>query len=342
MDLSGPLRAQSEACLELGSPMYGELLALCAEDADAGGPVAEVLDGHESDPGPSALGLRLMGSVHRLVLERRAGTLAAFYPSVGGTWEAAGGWRAFTTLLSERPDAVREWLDRPPQTNEVGRAAALYGGLLQLPRALPIRLFEIGSSAGLNLRADHLTYVDQDRRRFGSAADDLVLDPAWTGRRLDGPAPRIEERLGSDLSPVDATTTEGRVLLTAYVWPDQRVRLERLRFPVTVRRQGAGSFVTDLAAGPGGGLREGTTTVLWHSVMWQYLSPQERAAVSDGVDRWGEAATDARPFAHLRAEPSRRAAGAPHEFLVRLRTWPGGEDRLLGSTVAHGVPTLWE
>ncbi len=67
------------------------------------------------------------------MLERRAGELAAYYPSVGGTWEPDAGTEAFLRLLVEQGDAVREWLDRPPQTNEVGRATALMGGLLHLP-----------------------------------------------------------------------------------------------------------------------------------------------------------------------------------------------------------------
>src|SRR3712207_3848385 len=99
MGLPGHLRTQAQACSDLGSPMYAELLTRCAADVEAGGPTAQVLEGHEADPGPSALGLRLLGSVHRLVLERRAGELAAFYPSVGGTWEPAAGWRAFSAVV---------------------------------------------------------------------------------------------------------------------------------------------------------------------------------------------------------------------------------------------------
>ena len=51
-------------------------------------------------------------------------------------------------------------LDQPPQTNEVGRSAELIGGLLLFDRefGLPVRLFEIGTSAGLNLRAEHYRY----------------------------------------------------------------------------------------------------------------------------------------------------------------------------------------
>ena len=73
--------------------------------------------------------------MHRLVLERRAGGLAAYYPSVGGHWHAPHGVPAFIDLLDRDRDAVRGWLDRPPQTNEVGRATALMGGLLHLPEA---------------------------------------------------------------------------------------------------------------------------------------------------------------------------------------------------------------
>ncbi len=346
MDQSAILRTQAEACARMDSPMYADLLTLVADDLDAGGPVADVLAGHEEDPGPSALGLRLLGSVHRLVLDRRAGALAAFYPSVGGTWEPQAGWTAFRELLAEHPAAVREWLDRAPQTNEVGRASALYGGLLHLPGDLPVRLHEIGSSGGLNLRADRFTYLDDAGRRFGARDDAVVLDGAWRGRPLPARDVRVVERLGSDLHPVDPTTTEGRLLLTAYVWPDQRARLERLRhalalaarMPVEVHRRDAAAFVEGLE------LADGTTTVLWHSVMWQYLSRADQAAVTARLGALGGEATDRRRLAHLRAEPSRRTAGAEHEFLVWLQVWPddGAGDRVIGRTVGHGLPTTWE
>jgi hypothetical protein len=349
MELRAAFETQAAACRELGSPMYGDLLDRAVADLDAGGPVADVLGGHEDDPGPSALALRLLGSVHRLVLERRAGALAAYYPSVGGSWDPDAGWTAFRELLAEQPDAVREWLDRAPQTNEVGRAAALYGGLLHVEGGLPLRLHEIGSSGGLNLLADRFTYVDDTGTRFGAHAtdqeSDVVLDPAWQGRRLGSrQLPDVVERVGSDLHPVDTSTTEGRLVLTAYVWPDQRDRLERLRsalrlaaaHPPEVRRQDARTAVERLE------LVEGTTTVLWHSVMWQYLPPADQEGAARRLDELGATATDRRGLVHLRAEPSRRTEGAEHEFLVRLRAWPEDEDRVLGVMAPHGTPVTWE
>jgi hypothetical protein len=343
MDVVGALRLQARACAEHGSPMYGDLLARMADDAAAGGPVAQVLARVEStDPVADAVALRLMGSVHRLVLERRADELAAFYPSVGGTWQPEAGWRAFRALLERRPDDAATWLDRPPQTNEVGRATALFGAALHLPRDLPVRLVEIGASGGLNLRADRFCYVDDDGRVFGDPVSPLRVEGAWAGRRLEPwPDLRVLERTGCDPRPVDVTTTEGRLVLTAYVWADQVTRLERLRrafevaasTPALVRRQDAASFVRDLE------LQEGTTTVVWHSVMWQYLPSRDKAAVSDRLEELGAGAEPSRRLAHIASEPVQR--DPEPEFVVSLRTWPGGERRELGTTVPHGVPTTW-
>lgn len=338
-------RRQAAACADLGSPMYAALLDRCTDDIETGGVVADLLAGHEDDPGPSALALRLLGSVHRLVLDRRAGDLATFYPSVGGTWEPDGGWAAFRQLLHDRPDDVREWLDRPPQTNEVGRAGALMGGLLHLGHRLPVRLFEIGSSGGLNLLADRFAYGDDRGDVFGDPTSAVHLADAWRGRPLvPWPALQVVERLGSDVMPVDVRTTEGRLTLTAYVWPDQRERLERLRgalavaqdTPAEVRRSAARDFVGQL------GLRAGAVTVLWHSVMWQYLDDAEQHDVTAAIERLGAEATDEAPFAHLLLEPQRRTPDAEHEFLVVLTEWPTGERRVLGTSRGHGMPTDWD
>ena len=344
VDIPAALRLQARACADHGSPMYGDLLPRAADDAEAGGPVAEVLASYDGeDPVADALALRLMGSVHRLVLERRAGELAPFYPSVGGTWEADGGWAAFRALVAERPAEVAEWLDRPPQTNEVGRAAALYGGLLHSPRDLPVRLVEIGASAGLNLRGDRFAYVGADGGTAGDDASPVVLADAWRGRPVvPWPELRVLQRVGCDLHPVDVTTPEGRLLLTSYVWADQRARLERLRaafavaaqVPVDVRRQGAASFLGGLE------LQEGATTVVWHSVVMQYLPPDERRDVNDRIEQLGAAATPTRRLAHVTMEPVGRYPVPV--FPVVLRTWPEGERRVLGHSVPHGVPTTWE
>ena len=75
------LRRQAELT---ASPLYAELLRDAADDVDAGGPCWKVLQGHERDPFSTALALKFLGGVHRIVLEGRAPELAAFYPSMGG------------------------------------------------------------------------------------------------------------------------------------------------------------------------------------------------------------------------------------------------------------------
>jgi hypothetical protein len=173
----------------------------------------------------------------------------------------------------------------------------------------------------------------------------VVLDRPWQGRTPPlRPAVEVVERLGCDLAPVDPTTTEGRTSLTAYVWPDQLERLARLRgafevaagLPVTVQESGAADFLDRLD------LVEGTTTVVWHSVMWQYVNPSEQLRVEARLARLGAEAGERAGLARLSLEPRRRRPGAEHEFLVVLETWPDGAERVLGSASPHGIPTTWE
>ncbi len=337
---------QARACRELGSDMYGELVTGLAHDLDAGGPTATVLRGHESDPGPSGLALRLVGSVHRLVLAGSAPELAAYYPTVGGTWSSKG-TEAVLGFLAARGDEVRPLLDQAPQTNEVGRAAALVGGLLRLTARwpLPVRLWEIGASGGLNLQADRFR-IAGSAGAWGDPASPVLLDGAWTGEPLPVDADlRVVERGGCDVSPVDVTTEDGRLTLTSYVWPDMTARHERLAGaielartrPVSVEPMDAASYVEQLSPA------SGHLTVLWHSVMWQYVPPAQQERVTARLEELGRAASEDAPLAHLYAEPVRRTAADHHRFWVCAHTWPGsGEREFLGQMAAHGLPVVWE
>lgn len=343
----GLFRDQARACARLGSPMYAELLERLADDLEAGGVTAQVLHGHENDPGPSGLALRLVGSVHRLVLSGAAPELAAYYPTVGGTW-SVDGVAAFLDLLGRRGDELRPWLDRAPQTNEVGRAAALLGGLLRLVDRwpLPVRLFEIGASGGLNLQADRFRCTDDAGGRWGDRTSPVLLDHAWAGEPLPLKATlRIVERGGCDVSPVDVTTEEGRLTLTAYVWPDMTARHARLagaialarQRPVRVERADAASYVDRLE------LADGRLTVVWHSVMWQYVPADQRERVTARLAGLGSGASEDAPLVHLFAEPTRRTPGERHRFWVAAETWPGGgERRFLAQMAPHGLPVTWE
>jgi hypothetical protein len=225
------LRLQGHYCGKLGSPFYDVLLTRAADDAHAGGPIAAVFDGYPHDPIMSAMALRLMGGMHRLVLEGRVPALAAHYASVGGDDDAERAWPIFRDWIAAHLDVARELLARGVQTNEVGRTAALLCGFLEVARrtALPLRCLEIGASAGLNLRWDRFRYESPDGA-WGDAASPVVLGDHYRS----GPLPfdvqaTVVERAGCDPNPVDPTTDDGRTTLLSYVWPDQAERLRLLR-----------------------------------------------------------------------------------------------------------------
>ncbi|MFC9691602.1 DUF2332 domain-containing protein [Kribbella sp. NPDC056951] len=342
MGVVAGLQQQAVDCEELGSPMYAELARLMVDDYELGGATADVLGSYEGHERDESIALPLLGAVHRLVLAGEAPELAGFYPSVGGVWDPVLGWEAFAQVLQSRAAELRATLLQPPQTNEVRRSVALYGGLLQLAHEvpLPVRLMEIGSSAGLNLRADHFNYNLTDGTSYGRADSPVVIEDAWSGREVPHAPLRIAERVGSDLAPVNALSEEGARTLTSYVWADQLERLTRLRgaltiareVPADVRRADAVSFVRSLE------LSEGHLTVLWHSIMWSYLSKDEQSAVDTAMADLGAHATESTPLARLRLEPPGEWGD---EFLVELDTWPGATRQVLGHADPHGQGMVW-
>jgi hypothetical protein len=339
------IRVQGQVCSGMGSSMYGDLLTRVADNVETDGVFATILAGHEDASGRMALALRLLGGLHRLALDGRAAALRQWYPSTGGRWNAEAAWPDIVLAATEHTDYLRDALDQPPQTNEVGRSAALIGGLLLLGRRFdaPIRLFEIGCSAGLNLRADHYLYRHPGGD-WGPAGSPVTVDDAWRGQLPPAAALQIVERQGFDIAPLDATCSDGELTLLSYVWPDQQARLDRLRgaidiarrIPAQLHRRNAVDAVADLR------VAVGTLTVLWHSIMWQYLSVSEQETVAAEIDAMGARATPDAPFAHLRMEPHRRTPDAVLEFAVRARSWPDGDDRVLAVCSPHGPPVTWE
>ncbi len=338
------LRTQAQHCQQMDSPLYAGLLWQAADDLLAGGPTAAVLDGHLTDPGRSALALRMLGGVHALVLTGRAAELAAFYPSVGGAADPGQGarlaWRAFRQVLDEHRDEIRDWLRHPPQTNEVGRGAALAGALCHLVAEAdrPVRLVEIGASAGLNLRADHF-WISGAGVSYGPESSPVRMPGAWRGQPPPVRPVHVIARTGGDLAPVDPIGDEGRLMLSSYVWADQVDRLERLhgacelaaQIPADLRQEPASATIARIKPEPG------TWTVLWHSIMQQYLDPEQIAEVTAGVAALGAAATESARFAHVTLELIRGTPDTP----IEVTTWPGGVQRRLGTAPPHGIPVTW-
>ena len=336
-------RFHARGCAAAGSPLYAELLARAADDLESGGVFAELVEGFEGHPVLLVLPLRVMAAVHRLVLAGVAPALAAHYPSAGGRFEAEGAWRALLDAARAHAPAIRARLGSNVQTNEVQRCAALLGGLLRVAAetGLPLRVREIGSSAGLNLLFDRWRY-ELGPHRWGDPGAPLVLCTGWEGAPPDLDAPlRVASRAGCDVDPIDVTDAEDRLRLESFVWPDQLERHARLRAalaaaqadPPRLERARASEWVPrELAARPAG-----EATVLVQSHVFWYLPEAERDGLLRDVRAAGEHASVDRPIAWLRLE------GATHdEAELRLWRWPPGEDRLLGRSHPHGTWVRWE
>lgn len=328
--VAGRLRWQAEECRRLGSELYAELLRRAAADVEAGGVVWEVLRGQRQEPRFSALPLRLMGAVNRLVL-------------AGEEVSAFEGWEAFRDVVGRRREELRELVDLPVQTNEVGRSCALLFGFLAVAAryALPLRTLELGASAGLNSNWDRYRY-DVEDFAWGPVDSPLRLRD-WrlccpTGNKGANSADEVEvaSREACDAAPVDAASEEGRLTLLAYVWPDQRRRVERLSaalevaaaHPVAVDQLPAAAWAAERLAAP----VHGVTTVIFHSVFAWYLPEPEREELLATIAAAGDRASADAPLAWLRLE------GPGDLAELRLTTWPGCEERLLGRAGYHGDP----
>jgi hypothetical protein len=79
----------------------------------------------------------------------------------------------------------------------------------------------------------------------------------------------------------------------------------------------------------------GTATVVWQSVMWQYLTGEARTAITGAIEAAGEGGA---PLAWLRMEPD---ADLDAGFLTTVTVWPGGEKRDLARSRDHGPPVRW-
>ena len=346
LDLATRLRRQADQCGRMGSPLTAALLHGAARDLVSGGVVAQVLAGEEGRPSGDVPALRLAGALHRFVLQGRAPGLASYYPSVGGTSAPEAVWSAAEPTLREHLPELREQVRRPLQTNEVGRSAVLYGALMVLTArfGLPIRLLEVGASAGLNLRPDAYAYEVREGLVLGDQTSRVRISLPWAGTYPREGRPLVVQRAGCDLLPIDPTSAEGRLALTSYVWADQLDRLRRLRAalelaslqPLVVEATGASAFLArELAA-----TRPGVLTVVWQSVVQQYLRPEERAAVGGLLRAAGASASPATPLAWVAMEPAHVGRGGAR-FQVTATTWPDGTVETLAGCEGHGPPVIW-
>ncbi len=329
------------------SPLYAEILRIAIDDFDQQGPVYEVLADYEGDAVRDMLANRIMGGVHRLVLQGRAEGLAKHFPTVGGTPDGETLAADFLTAVHAHVPYLRDALTVPPQTNEIGRSNALFPGLAVALRGedRPVRLLEIGSSAGLNLMLDRYSYRT-DVWSWEGTEGAPVLEPIWTGPAPAMPsAVDIVSRQGCDASPMDVLDPEARERLLSFVWADQLDRYERVKKAIdlvtpdsfTLVQEDAGVWLADRLAEP---VPDGVLTVVQHSVMWQYVAPQTQRLIESIFDGAANQATSSRPFAHVAYEPT--VPMKPGRAMqLTVDRWPDGPHGVYAYGHAHGSQVEW-
>lgn len=327
-------------CDSLGSPFTARVLSVLVADLAAGGDTARMIGDWPGDPMIDALPLRCAGALHALVLSGVVPALAAVYPP---TVDKGRLEPVLKAVLKTHTAFIRSFLGSPPQTNEVGRSGVLLGGFLEIAKVTqrPLRLLEIGGSAGLNLVWDLYSYRIGDSA-WGDPSSPVLIAPEWTGGLPPMDADiSVVAREGCDIAPIDLDDPAQRLRLRAYVWADQPDRLSRMEHAIGVARQAGHRVVqADAAVWVDAQLTrpsEGCATVLYHSIMWQYMPAETQRAIRRRLELTGETATPAAPLAWLRFEPPK--AGAKAE--LRLTLWPGREDRVLATAQAHGKSVSW-
>ena len=328
-------------CEGLKAPFTASVLRMLAEELGRRGLFAGMVGAWPGDPVADALPLRLAGAFHALVLKGADPELAACYPPDGGDPARLHG--ALLAALERENAFIRAFLRSPPQTNEVGRSAVLLGGFLRAAALtmLPLRLLEIGASAGLNMMWDSYHYRIGGQE-WGDPASPVWLAPEWTGPLPPLATPvSVAERAGCDVAPLDLASPEARLRLRSYVWADQPERLARVEAAiglaagkrVAVECADAATWVAEQLSCPA----PGRATILYHSIMWQYMPAATQAALHVTVMRAGDAATATAPFAWLRFEPP-ATKGRPE---LRLTCWPGERNEHLATAHPHGSEVTW-
>jgi len=335
---------QALICEKLGSPFTARILRLLAARLDRSTQFGRRILDWAHDPYGDNLALRAAGALHALARTGTTPDLAASYPP--HDVDDARMWSAIAAQLGPQAQFLDRRLDSAPQTNEVARSALLLGAMLTIAHrtGLPLELYEIGASAGLNLGVDEYRFELGEGRVWGRPDAPLTIDCPWRGATPPLHAPlSVVGRHGCDLNPLDATSLADRERLLSYVWADQTTRLERVSAALNVAaaehrkidRADAADWLDAQWSEP---QPAGLARVLYHTIVWQYLPEHTKTRIDALLHRLGDEATTDRPVARISFEqdgqPTRGGA-------IVLTTWPGGESVELGRGDFHGRWAEW-
>ena len=348
-ELSDAFRIQAKFCRSSHSPFAALVLEVLADRLTSTSPFALHLapwtDAKRGKLFADAVPLRLIGAFHYLVLSGQEPALAALYPPICTEPDPTALGDALERATVVNSDLIAGYMASPPQTNEVARSLALAPGFLTVAQqtGLPLRCLELGASAGLNMNWDRFHYRFAEGSTWGDPSSGVDLFSDWTGPSPSiPPEVRVAERLACDQNPIDVRDEAAARRLQSYVWPDQTLRLERLRAAIALKRQTGGipeSGDAGVWAEANVHPSKGVATVVYHSSFIYYPTRDTQTRIREAILAAGAAATPDAPLAWLSKEPSPDNMAGPDE--IRLRLWPGGEERLLGRAHPHCAWVEW-
>jgi hypothetical protein len=236
-----------------------------------------------------------------LILELEPEPLRSWFPRVGQAQPELGSgfrpdYRAF--CLEHRERLLELCAEHRYQMNEVGRCADLIPALSPaIADGRELVLVDIGTGAGLALHLDRYRYV----YRAGGRAATMVGDPAspvlietdvrGKERPPVGEAlPRIAERIGIDIEPLDLTDPAVRGWLAACI-PQEAGAVDRFHHAVDVAlanpsrtvRGDACEVLPDVLAG----IPDGALVCLIDTYVHVFFADEELARFRELVERSG-------------------------------------------------------
>jgi hypothetical protein len=329
-------------CTKADAPLTARVVAAVGALIASGEPGALLsrIRDWQGAPLADALPLRIAGGLHALYLSGDEPALGAIYSG-----EGADDVALVRNAIGRHEARLMTSLDGPPQTNEAGRSSNFIAAMLWLAEeGLPPRFacLELGSSAGINLMIDRFGY-QLGGIKAGPESPVMEFKPDWQG--APPPDHTIEFAIlkGCDVAPVDLTDPVQALRLKGYIWPEHAVRFERMDAAIAAAKasapdlvqMNAADFVERELAGP---QDAGTTRVLMHSIVWQYVPKDQQARVTAAMKAAGANATTDRPLAWIALEANRDTHR--HEMVVRY--WPGGDEgKLLAEAHPHGAWIKW-
>jgi hypothetical protein len=330
---------QSAACAGLESPFMAQLMGQLAQLWLQAGPLLlRRLQNWQGDLGPSqhSVPLRLAGGLHFLVQAGKAAQLAVAFPPYH--WDEAALTLAIADVFQRFDVFLDDWMTSPPQTNEVGRSAPLLAVAAHVSAefGLPLRLSELGASAGLNLWFDRYT-LDLGNAQIGHPSAALVLAPKWQGSMPPQAKITVAARAGCDLQPLDPRVQGAR--LAAYIWPDQPERAARLQQAIhlsgacAVQRSDAADWLQARLLAPW----EGYCHLVYHTVAFQYFPQSVQSRIRAAMAAAGARATNSAPLAWFSMEADGQSEGAA----LTLHLWPNHRQFALGRAGFHGQWINW-